>query len=883
MNKRLFNQQNLTRRLRLLSVLCAMLLMPFSAWASYFGINTTSGSYWVSDDTAADVLGNGSHEITYDVTNNILTLNDIDLEFISSVSYDAFIAMVDTDHPTLTVHLVGDNTLTLGDKACFFNGWGITFTTDTSNPGTLTINSGDNWGGALFVYNPDPASTPLNATYNNGLGLTQNGNTYTIQVSSPTSYGITVAGTSVTSQNAGGITGDGITGTVTYNADQHALTLDGATIAGSIVVTNENNLTINVKGSNTITSGANSAIKSEAQGIPGPTITFVKAGNGECSLELNSTDVTVISTKFGGLNYTNLALVTDVEGVNYEYQFSGLGYYDSQSQSTLPVTHATITSHTAYDLWIGETQVTSANAADVLGDGKVSFTKGEGLDAAPTDTLTLNSATLTVPVKVGLPNLVIDVQGSNTITTNTTCIQNVAENVPSLTFVSTSDEVGSLILTNNNGGISEIGQSNFSVSKELAVFLTVYGEADYTSNLYYITDGSTTVAKMVPSYGVQLGDTQIYEGNAADVFGDGTVSFDKTTNTLTLNGANKGALSTWLEELNVELIGNNKLTEVGSYPVLRSLNDAEVIINIQSTGVTKGGLIMSQPYTQTGNFYDGNVTVNIVQPLDVISGSLTGNDDNENTVVIGESYNLWVGGNRVTSANAGDILADFYGADHEGIMSFDAANNTLTVSEVGELPFGIESQLDALTIKVNGENLIYSESGAAISYTGKNEQATLTFVKDADSDLTSLTLTSYEGMAIDGFALDNITISTPMRLISPASMSDLLKETTVRIADYESYNISVAGIVVTDHNADAITGEGITGTVTYSSKTNTLTLDNATVIPEEENWGILYSGTEDITINLKGSNTVKGAGGCGAILYRGQGAGQDPTQETDPI
>ena len=33
MNKRFFNQQNLTRRLRLLPVLFAMLLMPLSAWA----------------------------------------------------------------------------------------------------------------------------------------------------------------------------------------------------------------------------------------------------------------------------------------------------------------------------------------------------------------------------------------------------------------------------------------------------------------------------------------------------------------------------------------------------------------------------------------------------------------------------------------------------------------------------------------------------------------------------------------------------------------------------------------------------------------------------------------------------------------------------------
>ena len=749
MNKRLFNQQNLTRMLRLLSVLFAMLLMPFSAWAEgYFVINVTpGGGKWVSDTDNdeyhyyyTDLFGDGT--ASYDPTNNILTLNGINLA-LSGESQDAsFISCNDEDHPALTVKLLGNNVLTLGDNyANFFYGEALTFITDATNPGSLTINTPSGYTNDLFENSSNGESSTITPTYNNGLGLTQNGNTYTIQVSSPTSYGITVAGTSVTSQNAGGITGDGITGTVTYNADQHALTLEGATIAGSIVVTNENNLTINVKGENIINAGANSALKSETQGIPGPTITFVKAGEGECSLELNSTDVTVISTKFGGLNYTNLALVTDVEGVNYDYQFSGLGYYDSQSQSTLPVTHATITSHTAYDLWIGETQVTSANAADVLGDGKVSFTKGEGLDAAPTDTLTLNSATLTVPVKVGLPNLVIDVQGANTITTDTTCIQNIAANfVPSLTFKSTSDVVGNLTLTDTDeenyyGVISENFYSNntsyYTISKELALVMLRYG--NYTSNTSYFTAGEVHNAQLVPSYGVQVGDIQIYAGNAADVFEDGTVSFDKTTNTLTLNGANKGALSTWLEELNVELIGNNKLTEVGSYPVLRSLNDAKVIINIQSTGVTKGGLIMSQPYTQTGNFYDGNVTVNIVQPLDVISGSLTGNDDNENTVVIGESYNLWVGGNRVTSANSEDILSDY-----DGTMSFDAANNTLTVSEVGELPFGIESQLDALTIKVNGENLIYSESGAAISYTGKNEQATLTFVKDADSDLTSL-------------------------------------------------------------------------------------------------------------------------------------------------
>ena len=104
---------------------------------------------------------------------------------------------------------------------------------------------------------------------------------------------------------------------------------------------------------------------------------------------------------------------------------------------------------TNYDLWIGNTQVTSENAGDVLGDGKVAFSVGG--DVAVVYTLTLKGAELTVPVKVGLSNLTFDVRGNNTITVADACIQNVAESfVPSLTFKSNADVVGSLTLTDTD-------------------------------------------------------------------------------------------------------------------------------------------------------------------------------------------------------------------------------------------------------------------------------------------------------------------------------------------------------------------------------------------------------------------------------------------------
>ena len=46
---------------------------------------------------------------------------------------------------------------------------------------------------------------------------------------------------------------------------------------------------------------------------------------------------------------------------------------------------------TEYPLWVGGKQVTSANASDVLGNGKVSFTPADGDTPA---TLTLNGATI---------------------------------------------------------------------------------------------------------------------------------------------------------------------------------------------------------------------------------------------------------------------------------------------------------------------------------------------------------------------------------------------------------------------------------------------------------------------------------------------------------
>jgi len=514
----------------------------------------------------------------------------------------------------------------------------------------------------------------------------------------------------------------------------------------------------------------------------------------------------------------------------------------------------------SFPLYIGDTQVTEINADDVLGDGKVSFTVNGGQEAAPTYTLTLNGAAITGPVKVGLSNLTFDIHGTNTITTDGTCIQNVAgsESMPSLTFMSSADVVGSLTLTNNNGGISEIGQNNISVSNELAVFLTVYGTEDYTSNLYYITDGSTTAAKIVPSYGVQIGEKQVYAGNAADVLGDGTISFNKENNTLTLNGANTGALCTSLEELTVELVGDNTLSEEGSYPVLRSLSGDAVTINVQST--VMGTLTMNMPYTKAGNFCEDQVTLNIVSPLEVVSGSLTGNDDNNNTVVIGPNYGITIttagGSYPITSDNRLDVLGD------GGYVKFDGKNTLiLNNASISSVILGADDSWvkKGLTIYLTGENTIGEQNMDGLDYYGQGANVPLTFAT-GDVEPGTLTLsysdqplycfnTTYQNNLIETLNPENHTMTIAVSMKPFVTQRE--KENTE------------------DGNGDGL-GEDIEGATTTQLTAGVLVNKILYTLPDEDDGYLPEDGKKVVEINSSmtdaDANTIMAAVIDGSLL-----------------
>ena len=559
-----------------------------------------------------------------------------------------------------------------------------------------------------------------------------------------------------------------------------------------------------------------------------------------------------------GTDQTAEISLTNTEDGTYFYTISEMPDVDA----TLNVTFSQ-----AYDLWIGSTQVTDANASNVLGNGTVSFTVSGGGAAAPTYTLTLNDAVLTQPIKVGLTNLTIDIQGTNSITTTETCIQNTsAAAVPTLTFKSTSDVVGSLTLTNNSGKTDDGVFStdfNFSIDKALAPIILRNGS--YISNTYYITAGEVHNVQFVPSYGVQVNDMQVYEGNATNVLGNGKVSFDKTTHTLTLNNANGiEAISTTLSTLDIDLVGSNSLYRESNGSIFESASGEAVTINLKSTGAT-GSLTIETPANYGATLKGDNVTLTPVDPIVLLSSDVT---ENKGTLVYGVSYGLTVAGVTVSNINASNVLGD----DETATVVFTPANATeatpATLTLNGAESLGsIVSGLENLKVVINGENTALEVKANSAVSGNKN----ITFVGGTNGGTNAATLTISAGdggSAVSGFASVSYdgayaAANVPFAYVSPKGyvkshmMGDNSYLETLTITTVPHYPIwlykdvtTATQVNNTNKNTLINTLLNASGNISFDGS-NILTLQNVNCEAR------IVSGLSELTISIDGDCIIE--------------------------
>lgn len=527
---------------------------------------------------------------------------------------------------------------------------------------------------------------------------------------------------------------------------------------------------------------------------------------------------------------------------------------------------------TNYNLWIGNTQVTSANASDIQAEY---LTEGTAVFDANTNTLTLTGAAIGYGgVQSGLGNLTIVFNGANTIESYIGANSEVA-GTHNLTLKSGSE--GSTMYLDNTIGKSIIdGFDNLSLDG-----LYVSSESPFaynaTAKQYRSVQYSGIVVQeatitTVPHYALWVGYVQVSDDNKSDLFPNdqslaGKVSFNSTNNTLSLQDVNlKHDVLNHLSNLTISVSGDCKIGSGDSatavrntYPngtlTLKSTGDGNQLAFNNSRSVRDFSSIELTGLNWDDNYSYESATVTAwdsekQQEVEYVGMHLLKSDGTEAAKAVattGTPYPLWVAGIRVTSINASNITGNGVG----GEVTFDGVN-TLNLTSA-HLDGPIQTSLANLIVEIGGPCILSVDQYAFIA----NESTCKITFATKNPENSSITVSYVQSAPFSGFADGNIIFTNDLE--GKIGQSDY-----VIAVPNDSYGFSVefatGAVEVTKKNRLTI-GDG----VMFDGK-NTLILTNANInkisISADHN---LKSG---LTIYLKGTNKINNNGNNG-IIYSG--------------
>ena len=398
-----------------------------------------------------------------------------------------------------------------------------------------------------------------------------------------------------------------------------------------------------------------------------------------------------------------------------------------------------------------------------------------------------------------------------------------------------------------------------------------------------------SVAMQAGDYGITVAGVEVTDANAGNITGAnitaGTVSFEPQTSTLTLNNVSmNGNVVSSLAALNVKLVGVSTFNIDNSdgnrhYLFYSNNSSATLTFSADELGATLQGYGTTINYKLDLTYWFDVAYDNI----DYWSATTTQMDDKDYCQV-SKPYVI-VDGSAINDANKNN-------PDISGV-SFDLTNNKVTLSgfqrenqsynsyslitsNIANLNVDIQGGLNCIYLNTKKTNEEITSRG--FIYTGASGQESSLNVTVAEGSKLLLSWsgeTATTNWLLEGFSQTNMALDkTKMQEAGVLAEAGVPYDYQMTISNYTpsvSYGITVAGVEVNSENASNITGDNITaGTVSFNPQTNTLTLNNATIVndgsdPEPmETSGVDYSGTDDFTINLIGTNTIN-SGNCSAI------------------
>lgn len=520
-----------------------------------------------------------------------------------------------------------------------------------------------------------------------------------------------------------------------------------------------------------------------------------------------------------------------------------------------------------YNLWIQGTAVTDDNKANILSDNgaTVSYDSENNI-------LTLNNASIVGAYSTngcivsGGSSLTISILGENTISTTDSCtaILSIKEGSQALTIVKGGDDCSLTFQTGRSirdfSSLSLTGlywNDTFSYEYVIA--------SDYVDGGYRLmfsdgneagSDEPTPVLSDAQPYDLRVGGTIVTDKNASNIFGGDypTAVYDNDTHTLTLNAIHYSDeteafinIGSSIDVLTVFLVGRSEIGYGAGY-VFSAAEECQV--NIVTNAAVPGKLDyygdnVYNEETVTLNFADSGLTLNetVIEPID--------GTDNISYFGTGQFHDG-------TDGVSGDDNFPYW--DYSNPMWY--YNSAVTTDHNSNLPPTVVSMETndgyISSMRTNGNDVMRSLIFQCVPV--ENNAAVLLTVKSLDGETTYASGTIEDGCVElafqNGAAYDDIVFVFTSQ--SPFSFVPM----TFNAEMAETYGLEITRSDVTEFNLDDVFGDG---TVSYNINTNTLTLNNATIISEDENPAIIYSSEGELKIMLVGNNTVQGAWGCEGI------------------
>ena len=561
------------------------------------------------------------------------------------------------------------------------------------------------------------------------------------------SYGLTVAGVEVTSENASDILSEDQTnaGKVSYDAQTNTLTLNGATVTGvtstnGCIVTSRSELKIAIIGENTLNCSGDSCttIRSTRQG--GGTLTFVKGGD-HCSLTLK-----------GGYAIHDFASVSVAEGLYWDEAYTyenGITHFGSGMSLRNPVgqetysseaTNAFLSDAQPLGLTVGGVEVTTWNADNVMGDDlSEEWSYATVVFDATTNTLTLNRASLDMsnkpemcPVESSIQDLKVKLKGYNQTTSNQPHAFRYTgeEQTATLTLQKEADEWGSFGSLNASG-VEELeefcpGYTLTNTIREVGNEITGWEYSIEQGNVYSLTISYTEY------YDIWIDNARL-TSSTRNGGHSGDINYNDENHTLHLGGIHYSfVVKSKMPALTIELENKNDISGV----VFESTNE------VTSGTLTFSKCADSQASENMVSMSDENgaivgfSSVTVESPMKIAIPVTAPEvwDANTKQAIISDAtyYDLKVNGEYVTSANANNVTGGTNDFDRPQV-TYNPETNTLTLDNASISYEGNVIDFGVANLKVNfvGESNITVYGNGDVVFNSTVANNTITFTTSA--------------------------------------------------------------------------------------------------------------------------------------------------------